>query len=427
MREVPTAPDPLSALAARPPLLPPPATDHPPSPTPLNRLVHLTAVILVASACTDTPDPASGAAAVPSTRASLTAELRIDGTEHDLVPFGGVAGGSIAVAGDGTVAISQMQDHLVRFFSGEGAYLGSFGGEGRGPGEFVRNARMGWLADSLWVYDPGQERVTVLMPSRGLARTIGVGGGAKPSSALKETVPGSPYAYPVALHPGGAFTSLVLPLWDQSPAAYVDHVFFASVSAEAEITRVVAMIPSGDTHARDNRGGSASLPFANRTVEDVARDGRHVGFARARTDGASASVAVSLFRSDGDTVFVTHVPIDLVPLPASVRDSVFERRISSLQSMSPSLADALRERSGEATHHPPLQDMIIGRDGTTWISLANRDGERPYLVLDPDGAPLGRVHVSDRSRIAEAERDRIWVIEKDEFDVESLVRYAVEW
>ena len=50
----------------------------------------------------------------------------------------------------------------------------------------------------------------------------------------------------------------------------------------------------------------------------------------------------------------------------------------------------------------------------------------PGRVVDLPGQ-VGELLLDERGRIAEAERDRIWVIEKDDYDVESLVTYAVTW
>src|SRR5690606_28928052 len=108
--------------------------------------------------------------------------------------------------------------------------------------------------------------------------------------------------------------------------------------------------------------------------------------------------------------FARSYPIEVVPLPTSVRDSVLQATAERLRQFVPELIDDLRGAVAEITIYPPLQEMIIGRDGTVWIALANREGSRPYLVLAADGEPLGTIELSARSRIAEAEEGRIWVI-----------------
>jgi hypothetical protein len=361
-------------------------------------------------------------------RGSLVEELRIDGHQADLVPFNVSSSGAVAVAADGSVAVAQMQDHVVRYFGPGGEPLGEFGGEGRGPGEFMRNVRIGWLADTLWIHDAELERITLVTPERTLSRTIPIPPEAHPAPGDAGRVPGSPFMYPFGLKPGGLLMALVVPRADQPlPAPFREHIFFADVASDGIIAQVVAVMPTGETQVRDGRGSTATLPFANRTVYDVSRDGRLAAFARATVDPKSPVVSVSVFDRAADTIFTRQYPLELVPLPEAVRDSVFDRVIAMVEARIPSLVDELRDRAGSASIYPPLQDLIVGRDGTIWVALADRDGERPYLALDPDGDPLGRVHLRARSRIAEAERDRIWVIEPDALDVESLVRYRVNW
>lgn len=372
-------------------------------------------------ACAD--GPATTSSSIPRS-ATLTEEIRIGGTEHDLVPFGYESGGSIAVARDGTIAISQAQDHRVRFFGADGTPLGDLGGDGSGPGEFERNDRIGWLGDSLWIYDPGLRRITLLTPARELARTMAVDREPTAAPALREAIPRTLFSYPLAMRADGGRTELVMPMRERSADVAGNHVYVATVTPQAELTKIVAMVPIGETSARDASGATASLPFANRTVLDVARDGSRSGFARAEIGSEGGTAGVHLFGRDGDTIFSRRMPIEVVPLPESVRDSAYSRWSERLP---PSLGEVVRARAHEVTHYPPLEQMIIGRDGTVWLSLASQDGVRPHLVLTPEGDLMGEVSLSDRSRIAEAQRDRIWVIERDEFDVESLVRYGVEW
>lgn len=59
--------------------------------------------------------------------------------------------------------------------------------------------------------------------------------------------------------------------------------------------------------------------------------------------------------------------------------------------------------------------------------MRDQDENRRHLVFDPDGRPRGMVEVPRGGRVEAARGDRIWVIEKDDFDVESVVRYLVEW
>ena len=97
----------------------------------------------------------------------ITRDLKIDAAENDLSPIS-----FIAVATNGTIAVSQQQDRQVRFFNASGKFLGSFGRGGQGPGEFMRLGRMVWLADTLAINDGSNRRYTLISPSRDFVRTV---------------------------------------------------------------------------------------------------------------------------------------------------------------------------------------------------------------------------------------------------------------
>src|SRR5687768_11191538 len=75
----------------------------------------------------------------------LVQDVRIDAANHDLSPIGW-----LLASNEGTIAISQPQDHTIRFFARTGAALGQFGRKGQGPGEFIDMTLAGWMGDTLW-------------------------------------------------------------------------------------------------------------------------------------------------------------------------------------------------------------------------------------------------------------------------------------
>ncbi|MFV1989075.1 MAG: hypothetical protein ACC682_17520, partial [Gemmatimonadota bacterium] len=74
---------------------------------------------------------------------------------------------------DGRIVIANAGSHELRFYSAEGEYLSSTGGEGDGPGEF----RALWsfdvtAEDSVFAWDQRQRRVSVLAPSGQYVRSF---------------------------------------------------------------------------------------------------------------------------------------------------------------------------------------------------------------------------------------------------------------
>jgi hypothetical protein len=122
-------------------------------------------VIVVSSACGSEGDTAAAGAAFPSI--PIEEDLRLDGYEEDLVPVQW-----LGATETGTIAVVLWQDHTVRFYSPDGALLGTVGRVGEGPGEFRRLVRAGWIGDTLWVSDTQLGRSTLISPDREIVRIV---------------------------------------------------------------------------------------------------------------------------------------------------------------------------------------------------------------------------------------------------------------
>src|SRR5664279_1344328 len=172
-------------------------------------------------------------------------DLVIDAAANDLSPVTWVA-----LAGNGTIAIGQAQDHLVRFFDAKGKSLGTFGRDGEGPGEFRRIDRAGWLADTLWVSDMSQPRFTVIGPEHKLLRTVSYARGMRASERdSNESV--QAYAS-LALYANGdqlksgilpALDDPQLPSWAKTKANTGSRVVLGRVTSAGILLRPVAYTP----------------------------------------------------------------------------------------------------------------------------------------------------------------------------------------
>jgi hypothetical protein len=98
-----------------------------------------------------------------------------------------------------------------------------------------------------------------------------------------------------------------------------------------------------------------------------------------------------------------------------------------LRQTSPALAAAFRDGARLPPIYPPIAGLIAGRDGTVWIEQPGTQDRRTYFVVDAAGEPLGGIDLPRNSMVAAADREHIWVLERDENDVQSVVRYRVAW
>jgi hypothetical protein len=358
----------------------------------------------------------------------LIAEVHVDGVQHDLVPIGHLGG--VAVRGDGTMVLRQSQDGRVRFFAADGEVAGSFGGPGEGPGEFRSIGRMGWLGDTLWVLDPQQARMTLVSQDFRLARTIIVPTAARPTPADSGRVPGFPLTIPLSPRPDGGFVAYMSPVdGPDVPEVFRRMSVYGVLDSLGYILGIHATVPvPEDATVRSADGGAASVPFVDRDWFVVAPDGRRSVLARSTRAGeAAGSVQLTVFGESADTVFSRVYPFPAVPIPAAVADSVISGREQRLRALNPGLADAFRDQVRAPANYPPIEMLLVGNDGSIWIERPPSDSGRVYFAIAPDGEPLGSLELPRASYIAAAERAYIWVLERNEVDVESLVRYRVAW
>jgi hypothetical protein len=78
---------------------------------------------------------------------------------------------------DGRIVVADGGSQELRFFDAEGGFLRSVGGRGGAPGEYQEIVSLGQgPGDSIWVFDFGARRFTVLDSDGRLGRTWNIGG-----------------------------------------------------------------------------------------------------------------------------------------------------------------------------------------------------------------------------------------------------------
>jgi hypothetical protein len=78
---------------------------------------------------------------------------------------------------DGRVLVADGGTSELRYFDSSGTYLNTVGRYGGGPGEFYRIESVWFAGDSLVIFDPYQNRISVLSLSGELGRTLTIGRG----------------------------------------------------------------------------------------------------------------------------------------------------------------------------------------------------------------------------------------------------------
>ncbi len=90
-------------------------------------------------------------------------------------------------------------------------------------------------------------------------------------------------------------------------------------------------------------------------------------------------------------------------------------------------ARAIRDVLYQPDFLPPVTGAVIGRDGTVWIKRESIPGDSiAWNVIDELGNMVGVLTLPKNLRVRQVQRDLVWAVELDEFDVPYVVRFRVE-
>ena len=364
------------------------------------------------------PGVLAGQRPQPQLVAALVA--RVDGSAENLTPIT-----ALAIQPDGTIMAAQPQDGLIRMFTAAGRAAGSFGRAGEGPKEFRWINTMGWVAETLWVNDDMQHRVTYLAGGKTFLRT-------EPMPRLPELDPGGKSVPrvsdfgPVALLPGGWSLRSGLAERNEQPPAWKTIVrgteVFSRVSPSGGFDRVVAAVLGPATQCKDRKLG-VPIPECGGALWAVASTGGRIGVALPVVrDRRSPQVRLILISAQGDTITDHVYPIHAIPLSSRSADSIRTDRINNSHSAA---AIAGWKAVKIPPYFRPFEFLVVGREGSLWLGQHADKGERAWLVVGPTGVTRGTVMLPGGVRIQIADGDDIWGTTDDEDDVESIVHYRI--
>ena len=383
----------------------------------------VTLTILASSGCGSGPD----AAADPFGGAPWTVEgpeVRIGSLDDPDYIFGST--GSVVPGPDGFIYSLHPRDAVVRRWSAGGTPAGTIGRQGEGPGEFTQPGRMGFFGDSLWVMDSGLNRVSYFDLEGGFLGSVSPeislegpnGRAVRPSYPLRDGT--------FTARPGAGALQIATGQLTENPMMRID--------AEGKLLGTIWLQPYRplDILALIDEGGRggmfSSQAFRDPPVTALLERGLLVIDRRAWTGSGPATIGVTKIDLAGDTLFARSFPYTPVPLASERVDSVVRATTERLRSYS---EGDIREATYHPSHLPPVGGVVVGRDGTIWLRHYDRtlseEGEEVYAwwVLDGEGQPLARALTPARLRPRTISSDAVWGVERDELDVEYIVRYRL--
>jgi hypothetical protein len=338
-------------------------------------------------------------------RLNMVRDLYLDAAEQHLGPVYW-----IVPTADGGAAISQPLAPSVIVVRPDGSIAARIGSKGAGPGEFRLPTPGGSFADTLWINDIDNHRITLFDAAHRVVRSI--------STDIPIVLPdGSPSPVDRFTVRGLTADGALLVLFVALPSSALP----LSWGKSGEVGSIVLRVRQDGVVQRPllaaSRPPSCGLPRPACPVVLTALDASAnvIATASGATTGPdSATMRVVAVGNHGDTLFRKRLHVSTMPVSAAWMDSISNARGG-------------RNRSNERpTVFGTLADLAVGTDSTVWVAGPAKNTTRDWWVLDQSGNVRGIVSLPVAASVRGVGRNYAWTLEPAASGVgTSVARYRV--
>jgi hypothetical protein len=356
---------------------------------------------------------------LPTRTAQL--EVSLGAFDDPVLAFSRISG--LTVDSEKRLYVLQPMEGAVTVLNPDGSLHRRIGNKGRGPGEFLTPAGVGWRGDTLWVMDASQARVSWFYQGEhvrtGRFVPIPVELGGRIAAQ-----------WPMA---DGSFFGIVTREFEQ-PAGHPDNHFLIVRAAQGEATgRPVAVLQESFPFrviVQHSQGTSRLEPvFRDFPLQSTSDSGTRMAIVDRPFETASeASLRLTVVGASGDTIYSHEYRVATVPLTDDEWDAGLRRALA--RGDRPNRPYGIRELKAwlpRPAHWPSATRVVLGLDHSVWIALAEipSRAEKEWAVMDENGVPLFRVDLPREFRLFTVARDVLWGVWHDEFDVPHVRRYRL--
>lgn len=336
------------------------------------------------------------------------------GTSDPRYEFSEVA--DAIIAGESTVVVCDLHLAEVRFFSRAGTLIGVFGRRGDGPGEFRRLHRLGRAGgDSVWIYDAGSQRVTLLTGPEGNPSFV------RFQPPLR--------TFEIARMPDGQWLAaprigLPAPGSELRPGIHRHPMPLYVYGADGVLRDTLAMLPGADIAYRMEDGEVQPWgrpPLGRATSVAFSQAGYVVG--------DQEQFEIRQYDWFGTLERIVRRPgVDLTITQAEI-DAAVSRRLRGVPEGSRArFRDALTSIPRPDTR-PAYEHILADRGGNLWVSSVDNSARGRFTrgpdwhVFAPDGVWLGTVTMPSHVQPMDIGDDWVLGIYTDDLDVQHVRMY----
>lgn len=337
---------------------------------------------------------------------------------------------------DGRIVVADRGSSELRFYDESGAYLGSKGRPGEGPGEFgVLWTLTRYRADSLLIWDSGNVRLSVHDMDGNFQRSFKLQTGAGglsyfPGPRLLPLEDGSVlgfHGFTFGDQPEGIFRPVVDYL-RFSPTGERGELVLQAPFREWMLTR---FDPGRPVQMSGPPTASTEIFFGRRSHLSV--HGGTIWVGRAQGNGytveAHAADGRLVRRVENRTYRPLAVEERHVDAEIESRLAQMDRTLERMPAMDAYVKKQKQtlEKIPVPEYFPPYQDLRTSTDGHVWVQAYAPPGAEPtrWSVFDAEGRFLGDVELPEDLRVLDIGPDYVLGARLDDFEVEHVQLHRI--
>lgn len=318
---------------------------------------------------------------------------------------------------DGSIVVADHQALEARVFSGEGAYLLSIGGKGRGPGEFMGLTRLSRLAGDTII--AGNYLKTVVFSPDGSyvrERLNDWTGTVNRPMFIETHYPLDDRMFILYAMTSSSGQTGERPL-SRSPIMYL------VADAEAGTRDTLSLfLGSEQMTYRDGEGSHAAAPlFPARTILMLGTD--HV------VAGDQAADSVLVYDIAARRRSWVRLPLEAQPIPEAVRNNAYETACdwTSDEERRRRCEISLRVPPEQA-QFPVFEDVAVDSAGSIWLkqySSVPNPQSATWLIVRPSGEALAKIRLPPDLRLLQIGDSYIVGLVRDNLGVQFVEEYVI--
>ncbi len=367
----------------------------------------------------------------------LTAQSGV--TAHPVSRIGGESPmlsriGNVSVSHRGMIAIVQPQDFNVRVFDSAGTPVATIGRRGEAPGEFSRmfGASVGWVGDTLWVFERSVGRMSFFGPDGKLLRVESDAALLLPPSGQPDGEARDRRTSVEMVAVGGTTIRTVLynpetpfPAWLAITDAAIQRdggLVLVAADPQRKFSRILGAVREPVECTKRSGQLIAVIPLCPRVQYAVSPDGQRVATAHP-TGRDTYRIEVVATTGDATPTIITQ---SLAPVRAdqAAKDSV-RKSLTAGQTLPVDVQRWIDELP-IPDWFPPVERLLLGADGTVWVKEHQDRGlPQRWRVFNAWGREIRSVTLPGGVDVRWARLDSIWAVQEDADGAEELVRYAI--